>query len=79
MLVDGHQIRMARAGIGMTVKELAHAAGISPNTISRMESGAPSIVATIQAAQRALEEAGAVFQEDGSVLIPKEVVDRRKP
>lgn len=55
------QLRMARAAAGWGVRELAEKAGVTANTISRIELGADAKQSTIEAIQRALEEAGLVF------------------
>jgi transcriptional regulator with XRE-family HTH domain len=55
------QIRMARAAVGWGVRELAEKAGVTANTISRIESGADAKQSTIEAIQRALEAAGVEF------------------
>jgi transcriptional regulator with XRE-family HTH domain len=64
------QIRMARAGLGWSLKRLAEAAGVGLATVARFEGGkARPIPATLAAMRRALEDAGAEFQVDGSVRI----------
>jgi transcriptional regulator with XRE-family HTH domain len=55
------QLRMARAAVGWGVRELAEKAGVTANTVSRIELGADAKQSTIEAIQRALEEAGIVF------------------
>ncbi|WP_425106511.1 helix-turn-helix domain-containing protein [Ancylobacter sp.] len=55
------QCRMARAGLGMSVRDLADRAQVSTNTISRLEAGEELKPRTVEAIQRALEEAGIVF------------------
>ena len=55
------QIRMARAAVGWGVRELAEKAGVTANTISRIESGADAKQSTIEAIRRALEAAGVEF------------------
>lgn len=55
---------MARAATGMGVRELAKAAGVSPDTVARLERGEtirPTTIATIRAA---LEAAGVEFIEE---------------
>ena len=37
--IDGTQCRMGRAATGLGVRELANAAGVSPDTIARLERG----------------------------------------
>lgn len=55
------QCRMARAGLGMSVRDLADRAQVSTNTISRLEAGEELKPRTVEAIQRALEEAGVIF------------------
>jgi transcriptional regulator with XRE-family HTH domain len=55
------QLRMARAAIGWGVRELAEKAGITANTVTRIENGADAKQSTINALQRALEAAGIEF------------------
>ena len=55
------QLRMARAAIGWGVRELAEKAGITANTVTRIENGADAKQSTIDALQRALEAAGIEF------------------
>lgn len=55
------QMRMARAALGWGVRELAQAAGVSPNTVSRYENGAGARADTLVHLQEVLERAGVVF------------------
>jgi transcriptional regulator with XRE-family HTH domain len=59
--MNGAQVRMARAALKMNVRDLAAAAEVSPNTISRIEADLPSNAATLAAIRRALESAGVEF------------------
>jgi len=52
---------MARAAIGWGVRELAERAGVTANTVTRIENGADAKQSTIDALQRALEAAGIEF------------------
>jgi transcriptional regulator with XRE-family HTH domain len=52
---------MARAALKMSVRGLAAAARVSPNTITRIEAGLNSNHATLEAVQRALEARGVEF------------------
>ena len=57
---------MARAGLGLGVRELADMAKVSTNTITRFERGEPLKERTLDAIRRALESAGVEFiSEDG--------------
>ena len=55
------QLRMARAAIGWGVRELAEKAGVTANTVTRIENGADAKQSTIDALQRAVEAAGIEF------------------
>jgi predicted transcriptional regulator len=60
------QIRMARAALGFGVRDLAEKAGVTANTITRIENGADAKQSTIDAIRTALERAGVEFlDEDG--------------
>jgi transcriptional regulator with XRE-family HTH domain len=52
---------MARAAIGWGVRELAEKAGVTANTVTRIENGADAKQSTMDALQRALEAAGIEF------------------
>ncbi len=53
--------RMARAALGMGVRDLAAAAKVSVDTVARFERGDELKERTIDALQRALEAAGVEF------------------
>ncbi|WP_395696626.1 helix-turn-helix domain-containing protein [Methylocella sp.] len=55
------QLKMARAAVGWGVRELAEKAGVTANTISRIEGGADAKQSTIAAIRSALESAGVEF------------------
>jgi transcriptional regulator with XRE-family HTH domain len=55
------QLRMARAAVGWGVRELAAKAGVTANTVTRIENGADAKQSTMDALQRALEAAGVEF------------------
>jgi len=55
------QLRMARAAVGWGVRELAKRAGITANTITRIENGADAKQSTMDRLRRALEAAGVEF------------------
>ncbi|WP_122048774.1 helix-turn-helix transcriptional regulator [Asaia bogorensis] len=52
---------MARVAIGWGVRELAANAGVSPDTVSRLERGENLNLRTIEAIRAALEAAGVEF------------------
>lgn len=55
------QIRMARAAVRWSVRDLADKAGVTANTISRIENGADAKGSTLAAIRQALEAAGVEF------------------
>jgi transcriptional regulator with XRE-family HTH domain len=55
------QCRMARAAVGLGIRELAAAAKVSVDTVARFERGEELKERTIEALQRALEAAGVEF------------------
>ena len=73
------QCKMARAALGLGVRELAQLAKVAPATVSRFEAGEELKERTVEALQIALELAGVVFvAENGEgpgVRIRKEKYD----
>jgi DNA-binding LacI/PurR family transcriptional regulator len=65
---------MARAGLGIGVRELAEMAKVSTNTITRLEADEELKERTVEAVQAALEKMGAEFTDVGGVRIV-----RKKP
>src|SRR3977135_4224617 len=55
------QLRMARAAVGWGVRELAEKAGVTANTVTRIENGADAKQSTMDRLQGALEAAGVEF------------------
>ena len=64
------QCRMARAALGWGVRDLARQAQVSPDTVARFERGEELRDRTLADLQRAFEEAGVAFLEDGAVRPP---------
>jgi transcriptional regulator with XRE-family HTH domain len=60
-MISYKQIKMARAALGWNVRELAEKAGITANTVSRVENGADSKSSTLESIRRTLEGAGIIF------------------
>jgi transcriptional regulator with XRE-family HTH domain len=58
------QCRMARAGLGWGVRELAAAAKVSVDTVARFERGDELKERTVEAIQRALEAGGIEFIDE---------------
>ena len=59
--MNATQCKMARVATGLGVRELAEKAGVSPNTISRLERGEELKQSTVDSIRIALEIAGVEF------------------
>ncbi|PRD51102.1 helix-turn-helix domain-containing protein [Phyllobacterium myrsinacearum] len=62
------QCKMARAALGLGVRDLAARARVSTDTIARLERGEKLKPATITAIAAALEKAGVIFEADGEMV-----------
>jgi transcriptional regulator with XRE-family HTH domain len=60
-MITGSQLRMARAALKMSVRELAAAAQVAPNTVTRVEADLPSNTSTLLALRKVLEAVGVEF------------------
>ncbi len=58
------QLKMARAASKLSVRELAARAGVTANTVTRIENGADAKQSTLDALQRVLEE-WVIFLSEG--------------
>jgi transcriptional regulator with XRE-family HTH domain len=58
------QLKMARAAIGWGVRDLAKKAGVTANTVTRVENGADAKQSTMDRLQQALEVAGVEFIDE---------------
>lgn len=63
-MITPTQCKMARAGLGLGVRELAFLASVSTNTIARLERGEELNPRTLSAIQDALETAGVIFIDE---------------
>ena len=63
-MFEGIQVRMGRAAVGWSVRELARNAGVTPNTISRIENGGDALASTMERLRTALELAGVIFIDE---------------
>ena len=73
------QSKMARAGLGWSIKRLAVAASVGMATVARFEtSKGETIPATLAAIQRALEAAGVEFLPDNGVRLSAQKPKRAK-
>lgn len=75
--IEPRHIRMARSGLGLSVRDLAELAGVNKATIVRLEAGLqPARPATINAVRSALEQAGASFlagEDPGTIAVSVEL------
>lgn len=61
-MISPAQIRMARAGLGLSVRVLAERSGVADSTIHRFEAGRGGMqTGTLERLQTALEADGATF------------------
>jgi transcriptional regulator with XRE-family HTH domain len=58
------QLRMARAAVGWGVRELAERAGVTANTVTRIENGSDARQSTMNSLRQALEAAGVEFIDE---------------
>jgi transcriptional regulator with XRE-family HTH domain len=64
VLMRAVQLRMARVALGLGVRELAAKAGVTANTITRIEKGADARQSTIDRLRAVLETAGVEFIDE---------------
>jgi transcriptional regulator with XRE-family HTH domain len=64
--MNAARARQARSTLKFRIRDVARAACVSPDTVSRFERGQELRPATIMAIRSALERAGADFTEAGS-------------
>jgi transcriptional regulator with XRE-family HTH domain len=70
---------MARAGLGLGVRDLAELAGVSTNTITRLERGEDLYPKTLASVRAALESAGVEFINDDAPGVRLRNLDQPKP
>jgi transcriptional regulator with XRE-family HTH domain len=58
------QLKMARAAVGWGVRDLAKKAGVTANTVTRIENGADAKQSTMEKLQHALEAGGIEFIDE---------------
>lgn len=58
------QSKMARAALGLTVRGLGELAGVSHDTVVRLERGEDLKPRTVEAIRAALEAAGVIFIDE---------------
>ncbi len=60
-MIEAVHIRMGRAALHWSARKLGSAAGVSPVTIARFETGSDVLTETLRKLERALEKAGVIF------------------
>lgn len=70
--LNAMQCRMARAALRWSVHDLAKAAEVSPNTVTRFENDGGALHRTVSAMERALRESGVEFLGDHGVRLKSE-------
>jgi len=64
------QVRMARAALGWSARDLGKQAGIARTTVTRFENGLGTHISTLCKIQSALEKAGIIFTWADGVVGP---------
>lgn len=59
--MNSAQLRMARAALHLSIRDVAEIARVAPSTISRLEAGEELKPRTVDAIRSALERAGVSF------------------
>ncbi|TGN80572.1 XRE family transcriptional regulator [Bradyrhizobium yuanmingense] len=67
-MISASQSRMARAALNLGVRDVAEAAGVSTNTITRLERGEELLPRTVADIRAAFEAAGIVFIAEGQLV-----------
>ncbi|MBA4610757.1 helix-turn-helix domain-containing protein [Stappia taiwanensis] len=62
--MNAAQCRMARAALGLGIREVADLAKVSPTTVTRLERGEELKPRTVEAIRAALEAAGVIFIDE---------------
>jgi len=63
-MLTREQLRMARAALNWSVRELASRAGVAANTVSRYENGSDAYGDTLLKLRRTLEAAGIILIDE---------------
>lgn len=66
--MNADQARVARALTKLGVREIAEMAGVTPNTVSRIENGGDAKVSTIEALRSVYEGLGIDFLDSGDAV-----------
>src|ERR1700680_1019625 len=79
MMIRPLHLRMARAALGWSLKELAERAEVNINTISRYEAGSQVMSGTISKIEAVLLKEGVIFLGDEGDLGPGVRLRRQLP
>jgi hypothetical protein len=71
MHMTPRQCRMARAGLGWNLDVLARTAGVSVNTLRRLEDEGGVTMRTLAKVQATLQQAGVLFHAGDTVSLPE--------
>jgi transcriptional regulator with XRE-family HTH domain len=69
-----HQLRMARAALLLTVREMAELAGVSHDTLTRLERGDAVKEKTAERVKQRLERIGFEFIGETGVVMPADLL-----
>ena len=69
-MIRAMHLRMARAALGWTLRELADRAGVHINTISRYEAGAEIMSGTMEKLEEVLRAEGVVLLDEDADYFP---------
>lgn len=64
LAINAAQVRMARAALQISVRDLAERVGVAPGTIVRIEAGKPAFGSTLEKLELVLSDAGVEFYAD---------------
>ena len=81
-MISPRQVRMARAGLGWTLAELARRGHVNPNTLSRYEAGRDVLSGTVRKMEGVLKEAGVEFIDEPDkegVSLPRDAASVSPP
>lgn len=65
------QVKMARAALGLGVRDLAKISGVTANTISNFENGNNVLASTLNAIEKSLEKKGIEFLTENGVRLKR--------
>lgn len=75
MAISFVQMKMARGGLSLTVREMADLTGVSHDTVGRIERGEKLKGSTLKKVREALENIGVLLIGDDGIRIPKDAID----